>query len=147
MMALVAEEYHDQRGLTLPISIAPFQVALVSVGSDPDVSQLAEETYRSLLERGVEVLYDDRDVSPGVKFADADLRGMPLRVTISPRSLKEGGAELKRRQGEPFVVAREEAVDAALEEIDRLQDELAQRIERQLEPVEALMERTFRGRF
>jgi prolyl-tRNA synthetase len=146
MLACAAEEYHDQRGLALPISLAPFQVALVSVGTEPAVSQLAEETYQGLLEHGLEVLYDDRDVSPGVKFADADLRGMPLRVTISPRSLKEGGAELKRRQGEPFVVAREQAVAASVEEVGRLRREFDGWVDRQMEPVEALMERTFRKR-
>jgi prolyl-tRNA synthetase len=146
LMACAAEEHHDQRGLTLPISVAPFQVALVSVGTEPAVSQLAEDTYRGLLEQGLEVLYDDRDVSPGVKFADADLRGMPLRVTISPRSLKEGGAELKRREGEPFVVAREQAVTASVEEVAKLRQEFDEWVDRQMEPVEGLAERTFRKR-
>jgi len=143
MLACAAEEYHDQRGLALPISIAPFQVALVSVGSEPEVVELAEATYRGLERAGLEVLYDDRDVSPGVKFADADLRGMPLRVTVSPRSIKQGGVELKRRQGEPGVVVREQAVSAVADEVQRMWTELEGWGERQLEGMEALLEHTF----
>ena len=145
MLACAAEEYHDQHGLALPISIAPYQVALVSVGSEPAVLELAEAVYRGLEAAGLEVLYDDRDVSPGVKFADADLRGMPLRVTVSPRSLKQGGVELKRRQGEPFMAVQERAVEAANAEVQLLQTELEAWAGRQLEGVEALLERTFGG--
>ena len=145
MLACAAEEYHDQRGLALPISLAPFQVAVVSVGSDPEVVELADSVYQKLAAAGLEVLYDDRDVSPGVKFADADLRGMPLRVTVSPRSLKQGGVELKRRQGEPFLAAREDAARAASAEVQLLWSEFEARAGRQLEGVGALLERTFGG--
>ncbi|MHB8325102.1 MAG: His/Gly/Thr/Pro-type tRNA ligase C-terminal domain-containing protein, partial [Candidatus Dormibacteria bacterium] len=145
MLACAAEEYHDQRGLALPISLAPFQVALVSVGSEPEVVALADSVYQELVAAGLDVLYDDRDVSPGVKFADADLRGMPLRVTVSPRSLKQGGVELKRRQGEPFVAFREDAVGASIAEVQLLWSELEAWAGRQLEGVEALLERTFGG--
>ncbi len=143
MLACAAEEHHDQRGLSLPISIAPYQVALVSVGAEPEVVELAEAAYQGLERAGLEVLYDDRDVSPGVKFADADLRGLPLRLTVSPRSLKQGGVELKRRQGEPFVVARDGAVSAAVAEVGLLRTELESWVARQLEGTEALLEHTF----
>ena len=71
----------------------------------------AERLYSQLQERGVEVLYDDRDESPGVKFADADLLGMPLRVTVSPRTLEKDSVELKRRsESEQTLVPLAEAV-------------------------------------
>ncbi|NNM97801.1 MAG: hypothetical protein HKL89_09395, partial [Candidatus Dormibacteraeota bacterium] len=104
---------------------------------------LAEAAYQGLERAGLEVLYDDRDVSPGVKFADADLRGLPLRLTVSPRSLKQGGVELKRRQGDPFLVARDGAVSAAVAEVGLLRAELESWVARQLEGTEALLEHTF----
>ncbi|MGB9484290.1 MAG: proline--tRNA ligase [Candidatus Dormiibacterota bacterium] len=144
LLACVAEEHHDDRGLTLPIGVAPFEVALISVGHDEPVVQLAESTYRELLEVGVEVLYDDRDASPGVKFADADLRGIPLRVTISPRSLKGEGAEFKRRVGEPRTVARAEILQEVMGELAAMRSEEKEWVTAQLEPVEALAGRTFK---
>ena len=143
LLACVAEEHHDDRGLALPIGVAPYQVALVSVGHDEPVTLLAEATYRELLESGVEVLYDDRDASPGVKFADADLRGVPLRVTISPRSLQAEGAEFKRRIGEPRTVACAAIVEEVLAELSALRSEQQEWVRAQLEPVEALVAQTF----
>ena len=79
---------------------------------------------------GIEVLYDDRDATAGVKFADADLRGMPLRLTISERSLKKGGVESKRRTGTTFDIIPLDAVVAHIEtEIQALFDELVQRFD------------------
>ncbi len=98
LLACVAEHHRDENGLRWPISVAPYHVQLVLL---PDASgQAAAEAdrlYAALQAVGVEVLYDDRDERPGVKFKDADLVGMPLRVTVSERSLKQGGVELKRR--------------------------------------------------
>ncbi|HVB14379.1 MAG TPA: proline--tRNA ligase [Candidatus Dormibacteraeota bacterium] len=145
LLACVAEEHHDERGLALPIEVAPFEVALISIGHDEPVAQLAESTYQALEEAGVEVLFDDRDASPGVKFADADLRGIPLRVTISPRSLVGQGAEFKRRIGEPRVVAREAILQEVRSELDALRREERAWVEAQLEPVPALAARTFAG--
>jgi prolyl-tRNA synthetase len=106
LLACLAEEYHDERGLTLPAPVAPFQVALLALGHEPEVGRRAEEVYRTLQASGVEVLFDDRDVRPGVKFADADLRGMPLRITISRRTLDRDSAELlRRREREPRLVS------------------------------------------
>jgi prolyl-tRNA synthetase len=146
MLACAAEEHHDERGLALPISIAPYAVALISVGVDREVLELAESVYRELTERGVEVLYDDRDLSPGVKFADSDLRGMPLRVTVSPRSLKAGGAEFKRRLGDPFTVSRDQLIAAVVEELRRLEEELQSWALQQTAGVEQLAAATLGGR-
>jgi prolyl-tRNA synthetase len=143
LLACVAEEHHDDRGLTLPIGLAPYEVALISVGQDEPVTQLAEATYKEMLKAGIEVLYDDRDASPGVKFADADLRGIPLRVTISPRSLKAEGAEFKRRIGEPRTVPRTTILAETLAELDALRGEEREWVTAQMEPVGALAARTF----
>jgi len=94
LLACIAEEHRDEYGLRLPITVAPYQVHLVALGGG---FEQAEQIYAQLQNLGVEVLFDDRDATPGVKFNDADLIGIPLRVTISERSLKQGGAEFKRR--------------------------------------------------
>lgn len=114
LMASIVEQHHDEHGIIWPQSIAPFDVHLVSLAKKPDdeVGRQAEALYRQLEEAGLEVLYDDRRESPGVKFADADLIGVPWRVTISARSLKNGGVEVKhRREPERELVALDGVVD------------------------------------
>lgn len=95
----VIEANHDGHGIVWPRSIAPFDVHLVGLGLDrPDIAEKADALYASLADGGLEILYDDRvDASPGVKFNDADLIGVPLRITISPRSLEKDSIEAKRR--------------------------------------------------
>ena len=125
LLACVAEEHRDDRGLMLPISIAPYHVSLVSLARSGDTAAVADRLYDELRAAGVEVLYDDRDASPGVKLTDADLQGMPLRLLVSERSLKQGGAELKRRAAEDAgLVPLEDAVAGVLAEIDALRAEL-----------------------
>jgi len=97
LLASAAEEYNDENGLILPITIAPYEVHLLSLKG---AEEAAQGVYEELLDAGVEVLYDDRQESPGVKFADADLIGLPLRLTVSKRSLKENSVEAKRRDSE-----------------------------------------------
>jgi prolyl-tRNA synthetase len=99
LMAAIVEQHHDAQGIIWPESVAPFDVHLVSLAKnrDDETGQQAEAIYQTLLAAGVEVLYDDRKESPGVKFADADLIGIPWRVTVSSRSLQNGGVEIKRR--------------------------------------------------
>jgi prolyl-tRNA synthetase len=100
LLQCVVEANRDERGIVWPPSVAPYEVHLVGLGLDrPGVAEKAERLYDNLLAAGVEVLYDDRLESPGVKFNDADLLGMPLRVTVSPRSLEKEAVELKRRAG------------------------------------------------
>jgi prolyl-tRNA synthetase len=98
-MACIVEAHHDEKGIAWPESVAPYRVHLVSLSAakDPAVLEAAEGLYRRLTDAGVEVLYDDRDDSPGVKLTDAELLGMPTIVTISPRSLAAGGAEVTER--------------------------------------------------
>ena len=95
--ATVVEQNYDERGICWPISIAPFHVSLLSLGSDADVVEAADQLYQELTAAGVEVLYDDRADRPGVKFADADLIGNPIRLSVSKRTLGEGQAELRLR--------------------------------------------------
>lgn len=109
LLATVAEIHHDENGLVWPITISPYQVHLVVLPSksDPEIEDQAALLYRELLDAGLEVLFDDRDVSAGVKFADADLIGVPIRLTLSARSLKNGGLEHKdRRTGEISILPR-----------------------------------------
>ena len=113
LMAAIVEQHHDENGIIWPESVAPFDIHLISLAkkADDEVGQQAEALYEQLQENGYDVLFDDRKESPGVKFADADLIGLPWRITISVRSLKNGGVEVKcRRESEREVIA----VDALL---------------------------------
>lgn len=127
LLASVAEEHNDEHGLIWPISIAPYQVNLVMlVGRKSQEGKKGSETqsaadslYHELEKAGIEVLYDDRQESPGVKFNDADLIGLPIRLTVSERSLKQGGVEFKRRD------RREKEIVNKAEIVSRVQAEIA----------------------
>jgi len=98
LIASIVEASHDDKGIIWPESVAPYQVHLISLGNDPAVLATATKTYDELISAGVEVFYDDReDVSAGEKFSDADLIGIPHRVTISNKTLAQDSAELKMR--------------------------------------------------
>jgi prolyl-tRNA synthetase len=99
VFAAMIEANHDERGIVWPPHMAPYDVHLVGLGLDkPGVRESAEQAYQQLIDSGLSVLFDDREEgSAGVKFNDADLLGMPVRVTVSPRSIESGGAEIKRR--------------------------------------------------
>lgn len=109
VMGVIAEKFADDKGLVWPESIAPFKVYLVSIG---DVLEQATMLYYELRARGVEVLFDDRDDRPGAKFADAELMGIPYRLTISERLLAEGKLELTRRSsGDTNILTHQEVLD------------------------------------
>jgi prolyl-tRNA synthetase len=122
LLACVAEEHRDERGLIWPITVAPYQVHLVALAAGGgQAGEVAERLYAELRAAGVEALYDDRAESPGVKFNDADLIGVPLRLTVGERALKRGGVELKRRDSaEVALVPPEEAVAHVQAEIAAL---------------------------
>lgn len=108
LMACVVERHHDADGLIWPEAIAPYRVHLVRL---PGGEEIADRVYADLQAAGVEVLFDDRDDRAGVKFKDADLIGLPIRVTLGERALKSGGAEVKfRRTGESRIVPLDELV-------------------------------------
>ena len=105
LLAAAIEQNHDDKGIIWPMPIAPYQVQLCGLSLDQEkVRAAAEKIYADLKSAGVEVLFDDRIESPGVKFNDADLLGMPLRITVSPRSLDKGGVELKKRSEKAFAI-------------------------------------------
>lgn len=106
LMGVIVEKTHDEKGLIWPEAVAPFKVHLLSLGQN----EIAEKIYNSLCQSGVEVLYDDRDISAGEKFADADLIGLPYRLVISAKSLKAGGLELKKRNEEKGRIIKEEDI-------------------------------------
>ena len=122
VFASAIEANHDERGIIWPRELAPYDVHLVGLGFDkPGVRESAEQVYQQLVDAGLQVLYDDREEgSAGVKFNDADLLGMPLRVTVSPRSIENGGAELKLRTvKDARVVPLSDASAAVREMLDR----------------------------
>ncbi len=106
-VAAVAETHHDERGLCWPVSVAPYEAVVVPIsGRDEAVTEVAERIYGELRDAGVEVIIDDRDARPGVKFSDIELVGIPYRVTVGPRGLASGEVELtERATGETVNVA------------------------------------------
>ncbi|MFW5713109.1 MAG: proline--tRNA ligase [Brevefilum sp.] len=134
LLACVAEEYHDDYGLIWPVSVAPYPVHLVLLpGKEPEAQEAAEALYRELTEAGLEPIFDDRDERAGVKFNDADLIGLPLRVTVSSRSLKNGGLEFKRRDAdERWIVPLEEGLGAIQSEMEKMRQEQLDRFEQNL---------------
>ena len=116
LLAAAIEQNHDERGIVFPMPIAPYQVNLIGLNlQDPMVLEEVETFYHSLLNDGIECLYDDReDVSTGVKFNDADLIGIPVRVLISKRSLSEGFIEIKQRSNKDSEMV---SLDAALSRV------------------------------
>jgi prolyl-tRNA synthetase len=119
MMGIAVEQSHDEKGIIWPFSLAPYHVALIGLDLDKaETGQVSEKLYRDLLAAGVQVLFDDRVESAGVKFNDADLIGLPLRAVVSRRSLKNGGIELKlRAQKESQIVPLTNVVSVIQEEI------------------------------
>ncbi|MFH0845907.1 MAG: aminoacyl--tRNA ligase-related protein [Patescibacteria group bacterium] len=108
LMGIIAEILSDEKGIVWPESVAPFKVHLISLGKNEE----AENIYKLLNEKGIEVLFDDREVSAGEKFADSDLIGIPYRVVVSEKSLNQGGLELKKRNElETKILNKEELIE------------------------------------
>jgi prolyl-tRNA synthetase len=108
------EQYADEQGISWPRSIAPFDVEVVTLGKEgSDERTVADRLYAELMDAGIDTLYDDRDEGPGAKFADAELLGCPLRVTVGRRTLASGEIEVQVRRGrESRTVPVEGAADA-----------------------------------
>jgi len=113
LMGTIVEALSDDKGIIWPESVAPFKVHMLSLGESENVKTEADKLYAELNKKNIEVLFDDRaDISAGEKFADADLLGMPYRVVVSERSLKEGGFEIKKRNEEKGkIINAEELFD------------------------------------
>jgi prolyl-tRNA synthetase len=138
LMASVAEEHNDEHGLIWPISVAPYAVHLIALDKkaksqdqegDPadHPFEIADNLYEQFQSAKFEILFDDRSESPGVKFNDADLIGIPIRLTVSARSLQSGGVEVKRRDQEgKSIVPVEEVISYVEATISELQSEIDQ---------------------
>ncbi len=135
LMAVLAEVLNDENGLKWPITVAPYQVALISLATDktPEVAAAAERIYADLVDAGVEVIYDDRNERAGVKFNDADLIGIPIRLTVGGKGLQRGVVEMKlRRNGETAEFAVDTLVDDVwdliADEHERIQARVVERV-------------------
>jgi prolyl-tRNA synthetase len=111
-MAVIAEVHHDDAGLRWPVQVAPAQVTVIMVSArDEAVRSAAESIYADLLASGIDVLIDDRDERPGVKFKDAELIGIPVRISVGSRDLADGLVEVvSRSTGDKERVPIDEAV-------------------------------------
>jgi prolyl-tRNA synthetase len=114
LMGLIAEHFADEKGLVWPDNIAPLQVYLINVGPDENVVEMTTKLYDELNEKGIEVLWDDRDVRPGEKFADAELIGIPHRVVVSPKLLAVGQLEYKSRTSQKVTTLTDRELFARL---------------------------------
>lgn len=120
ILSAIIEQNYDENGIIWPITVSPFEVYLVATNiKDPKIREISENLYDELLSRGIEVLYDDRDERAGVKFKDADLVGIPIRVTVGERGVKEGYVEIKLRELGDVIKVPFDGVVEKLEEIRR----------------------------
>ena len=118
ILAGAIEQLSDEKGIVFPRNISPYDVLIVGLNTDKDnVSQAANNLYETLSANGLEVLYDDRHESAGVKFNDADLLGIPVRIVVSNRNLQQGAVEIKSRTSEEGTMV---PIDSAYTEIDSL---------------------------
>lgn len=125
IVASAIENGNDKDGIIWPVSIAPFEVIITTVGQDDAITQAAEKIHDELTEAGVECLWDDRDARGGVKFKDADLLGIPVRITIGKKSIAEGNVEIKlRAESENKKAAVENAAQTTVEIINSLKEKL-----------------------
>ncbi len=126
-IAAAIEQHNDRDGIAWPVTIAPFEVHVLPTNvSDSDLKDTAESMYAALTKSGVEVLLDDRDERPGIKFKDADLVGIPFRLTVGEKAAKEGKVEIRtRKTGETVKVARGSAAEAAAKIVQEEKSKLA----------------------
>lgn len=111
LMGLIAEHFADDKGLVWPENVAPFRVYIAQLGQGEAIRNACKSLHDTLIDRGVEVLWDDREVRPGEKFADADLYGIPYRVVVSQKTIDAGVCEVKKRtEIEPQMLSEKELI-------------------------------------
>ncbi|MDQ4075324.1 MAG: proline--tRNA ligase [Chloroflexota bacterium] len=132
LLQVLVEQHHDEDGIIWPTSVAPFDVYLLHIGKSEEVQSAAEALYTELKRVGLRVLWDDRDERAGVKFNDADLIGLPLRLVMSQRLLEEQQVEIKPRTGEATEVARENVIAAVDNLINQMEVDDIIKMERNL---------------
>ena len=136
ILSAAVELFHDDKGMMFPVTIAPFEVIVTPVSvEDPAQTQAAEQLYRDLLARGIDAVYDDRAERPGVKFNDADLIGVPVRITLGPKKLAQGLVEINvRRDGSREDCPLAGAVDRAAQLLDAMRAALRERADQIARP-------------
>jgi len=118
LVACIIEQHHDERGIVWPVSIAPYQVYIVTIGTNkPEVVEAGDALYARLKDAGFEVLYDDRGESAGVKFNDADLLGIPVRLTVSGRTIANDAVELKARWEDERRMIPSSEIERAIQDV------------------------------
>ncbi|MGH2843950.1 MAG: His/Gly/Thr/Pro-type tRNA ligase C-terminal domain-containing protein, partial [Solirubrobacteraceae bacterium] len=116
--AAAVEQFADQQGISWPRAVAPFDVHLVTLGRPQSEEwSVSERLYEELTQAGLQVIYDDRDAGPGEKFADAELLGVPLRLTVGRRALASGELELQLRRGKQTAAVGLDGAAAAIAEL------------------------------
>ena len=127
IVASAIETNYDENGIIWPISIAPFEVLVTSLNQDDEqVASVAEDFYKQLTDKGIDVLLDDRVMRAGPKFKDADLIGIPLRITVGKKGVAEGNVEIKlRTDKDRTTVTINEAVDKSVELVNNLKQKLS----------------------
>ncbi len=124
-MATVIEQSHDDKGIVWPISVAPFEVCLVSITRTDEEKQAAQDVYDAFLKEGIDVLWDDRDLRPGVRFNDAELLGYPIRITLGKFFFQDGQAELQiRKTGESKKVEAGKESIQLIQEVQSIRSQL-----------------------
>lgn len=117
LIGTIVEAKNDENGIIWPLNVAPYHVHLISLGNnDEKVKEKAEDLYENLIKAGIEVLYDDRTESPGVKFKDADLIGIPLRLFVSTRTLEKSSAEWKSRDEKESTLVKFTSLEKKIKE-------------------------------
>jgi len=125
IIASAIETGYDKDGIIWPISIAPFEVIITPIGNDEQIRDTAEKVYAELIDSGVDCLLDDRDVRGGVKFKDADLLGIPIRITVGKKSIADNSVEIKlRSEAQAEKIPVEKAASATAELINSLREKL-----------------------
>lgn len=114
LMAAIVEQCNDENGIAWPAHLAPFQIALITMGKSDQGMEISQSIYDQLIEKGIDVLWDDRKERPGVKFKDAELMGLPLHIVIGDRGLENGVAEIRLRNEEKQEIALNDIVDEAI---------------------------------
>ncbi|OGF23398.1 hypothetical protein A2Y83_02455 [Candidatus Falkowbacteria bacterium RBG_13_39_14] len=114
-MAAIVEKYNDKNGIIWPEAVAPYQIHLIKLGNSEEVAKKAEALYNELSGKNVEILYDNRSLSAGAKFADADLIGIPYRIVISEKTIASDSVEVKKRGEEKAEMVKIGDVEKKLE--------------------------------
>jgi prolyl-tRNA synthetase len=117
LMGTIVEISHDDNGIIWPVSVAPFQIHLLSLAKEPELAKRAEELYNGLIKAGFDVLYDDREESAGIKLKDSDLLGLPVRLVLSPKTLEKDSIEVKERTSDKVEMVKFAQLDKHLKKL------------------------------